>query len=94
MIHTKQYTTDLSLCRHSWRKRVLILLSDTGGGHKASGAALQAALEEQFPGQFECHMVDIWTERGIWPFNGLVGQYQVDLHVRLVAEVAHFRTKE
>jgi len=33
------------------KKRVLILMSDTGGGHRASALALETALEELFPGK-------------------------------------------
>ena len=33
------------------RKRVLFLLSDTGGGHKASAKAIQMALDQLYPGQ-------------------------------------------
>ena len=34
------------------RKRILILMSDTGGGHRASAEALAGALDELFPGAF------------------------------------------
>ena len=43
--------------------RILILMSDTGGGHRASAQALVDAFDAQFPGRFECDVVDIWTER-------------------------------
>jgi hypothetical protein len=33
------------------KKKVLILMSDTGGGHRASAQALEAAFNELFPDQ-------------------------------------------
>lgn len=35
------------------RKKVMILMSDTGGGHRASAKALEDALEELYPGQIK-----------------------------------------
>lgn len=40
-------------------KRILILMSATGGGHKASAEALKAGFEQRFPGQFEVEIVDL-----------------------------------
>ena len=34
-------------------KRILMLISDTGGGHRASAKAIHDALEREYPGQFE-----------------------------------------
>ena len=57
---------------------VQILMSDTGGGHRASAIALQDALETLYPGQFECDIVDIFTEYGpFWPFNDFVQMYKL-----------------
>lgn len=56
---------------------VLILMSDTGGGHRASAQALEAALEELFPGRIEVTMVDIFTEHSRWPYSASVPAYQV-----------------
>lgn len=58
------------------KKKVLILMSDTGGGHRASAIALDQALEELFPGEFEVEVVDIWTNHGSWPFNRFVPSYR------------------
>ncbi|KAJ1495858.1 hypothetical protein T484DRAFT_1760757, partial [Baffinella frigidus] len=44
------------------RKRVLFLLSDTGGGHKASAKAIEMALEELYPGKFLSEICDIYTD--------------------------------
>lgn len=62
--------------RKDSRKRVLMLLSDTGGGHKASAKAIQAALDELYPNQFVCEITDIYTEYGTWPCNTPVPIYQ------------------
>ena len=58
------------------KKRITILMSDTGGGHRASAQALDQALQEQFPGKFECTITDIWTEYGAPPFNTFVPAYR------------------
>jgi Monogalactosyldiacylglycerol (MGDG) synthase len=57
------------------RRKVLILMSDTGGGHRASAQALQAAFDMEYPGCIEVDIVDIWTEHGPWPFNQFVSSY-------------------
>jgi len=58
------------------QKRVLILISDTGGGHRASAQALEAAFEEVRPGEMDVRIVDIWTDYGKWPYNKFVPGYQ------------------
>lgn len=44
------------------RKRILFLFSDTGGGHRSATEAMIEALESEFPGRFETHMVDFFRE--------------------------------
>ena len=56
--------------------RILILMSDTGGGHRASAQALVDALDAQYPGRFACSVVDIWTDHAAWPLNKFVPWYQ------------------
>jgi len=58
------------------QKRVLFLLSDTGGGHKASAKAIKGALDLMYPGKFTCEIEDMWTDHGKWPFNQMVPAYQ------------------
>lgn len=58
------------------QKRVLFLLSDTGGGHKASAKAIKGALDLMYPGKFTCEIEDMWTDHGKWPFNKMVPGYQ------------------
>ncbi|CAN0052001.1 unnamed protein product [Ectocarpus sp. 12 AP-2014] len=55
---------------------MLILMSDTGGGHRASAQALEAALEEMYPGRIAVTMVDIFTEHSRWPYSASVPAYQ------------------
>ncbi len=40
-------------------QKILILMSATGGGHKASAEALKAGFEERFPGRFQIEIVDL-----------------------------------
>lgn len=57
---------------------IQILMSDTGGGHRASANALRDALDVLHPGKFECDIVDIYTDYGpFWPFNGVVAGYKL-----------------
>lgn len=49
--------------------RVLLLISDTGGGHRASADALSAALHDMYSGQVETRIVDFWTEIAGRPFD-------------------------
>lgn len=57
-------------------KRVLLLISDTGGGHRASAQALEDALSELYPGKVECDIVDIWTKHAAWPYTKFVPAYK------------------
>lgn len=56
--------------------RMMILMSDTGGGHRAPAEALAAAIHHQYPGLCEIKIVDIWTDYGVWPFNTFVPGYK------------------
>lgn len=59
------------------RKRILILLSDTGGGHRASAGAIQDALTHLYgTDAIEIIILDIWTDYGRWPFNSFVSVYR------------------
>jgi 1,2-diacylglycerol 3-beta-galactosyltransferase len=56
---------------------VQILMSDTGGGHRASANALRDAFDVLHPGKIHCDIVDIYTDYGpFWPYNEYVGLYQ------------------
>eukprot|EP00288_Rhodomonas_lens_P017092 CAMPEP_0177696814 /NCGR_PEP_ID=MMETSP0484_2-20121128/4180_1 /TAXON_ID=354590 /ORGANISM="Rhodomonas lens, Strain RHODO" /LENGTH=228 /DNA_ID=CAMNT_0019207809 /DNA_START=137 /DNA_END=820 /DNA_ORIENTATION=+ len=62
--------------KNSGKKRILFVMSDTGGGHKASAKAIVGALDELYPGKYECEIKDIWTDEGVFPSNKLVPIYQ------------------
>ncbi|EME28573.1 Monogalactosyldiacylglycerol synthase 1, chloroplastic [Galdieria sulphuraria] len=74
-------TNDWALEEHSFsnnrntKKRVLILMSDTGGGHRASAEALRAAFDDLYPGQLDTMIVDLWTQIVKGPFRNLPKQY-------------------
>jgi hypothetical protein len=57
---------------------VQILMSDTGGGHRASANAIRDAFDVLYPGRFQCDIVDIYTDYGpFWPFNDVVAGYKI-----------------
>jgi hypothetical protein len=57
---------------------IQILMSDTGGGHRASANALRDAFDVLYPGKIECDIVDMYTDYGpFWPFNGVVAGYKM-----------------
>lgn len=55
--------------------RVLILMSDTGGGHRASAEALRAGFDQLYGSKFKVDVVDLWTAHTPWPFNQLPKSY-------------------
>ncbi|KAL1552557.1 Monogalactosyldiacylglycerol synthase 1, chloroplastic [Salvia divinorum] len=56
-------------------KNVLILMSDTGGGHRASAEAIKAAFAEEFGDEYRVFVTDLWTDHTPWPFNQLPKSY-------------------
>ncbi|KAH6836274.1 monogalactosyl diacylglycerol synthase 1 [Perilla frutescens var. hirtella] len=56
-------------------KKVLILMSDTGGGHRASAEAIKAAFAEEYGDDYQVSITDLWTEHTPWPFNQLPRSY-------------------
>ncbi|CAA2985499.1 probable monogalactosyldiacylglycerol synthase, chloroplastic [Olea europaea subsp. europaea] len=56
-------------------KKVLILMSDTGGGHRASAEAIKAAFIEEFGDNYQVFITDLWTDHTPWPFNQLPKSY-------------------
>eukprot|EP00271_Cylindrocystis_brebissonii_P017858 TRINITY_DN482_c0_g1_i1.p1 TRINITY_DN482_c0_g1~~TRINITY_DN482_c0_g1_i1.p1 ORF type:complete len:701 (+),score=161.55 TRINITY_DN482_c0_g1_i1:132-2234(+) len=50
------------------QKRVLILMADTGGGHRASAEAIKQAFELEFGDKYAVTVVDFWKEHFPWPF--------------------------
>lgn len=51
------------------RKNVLILMSDTGGGHRASAEAIKATFELEYGDEYKVNIIDLWKEYTPWPFN-------------------------
>ena len=57
---------------------IQILMSDTGGGHRASANALRDAFDILHPGKIKCDIVDIYTDYGpFWPYNEYVALYKI-----------------
>src|SRR5512137_2662966 len=56
-------------------QRILILMSDTGGGHRASAQALKAGFDELYPDQFQIDIIDLISDRLIWPLNQIPKLY-------------------
>lgn len=57
------------------RFRILVLMSETGGGHRASAQALEAAFEQLYPAKSEITIVDFWTHVAGFPFHNFPRQY-------------------
>ncbi len=51
------------------RRRILILMSDTGGGHRSAAEAIANALEHEFPDQYDVELVDAIARAACWPFH-------------------------
>ncbi|NLX09345.1 MAG: glycosyltransferase [Chloroflexi bacterium] len=51
------------------RKRIVFLMSDTGGGHRAAADAIRAALELRYPGQYLFELVDVYRRYTPFPFT-------------------------
>lgn len=67
-----------SLASDEEKCTIQILMSDTGGGHRASANALRDALDTLHPGKIECDIVDIYTDYGpFWPVNSYVPIYKI-----------------
>lgn len=56
-------------------QRILILMSDTGGGHRASAQALKAGFDELYPDRFTIDIIDFITDYLPWPFNQMPKAY-------------------
>lgn len=67
--NVKRYQPEQSDEEKSRSKRILVLFSDTGGGHRASALSLEAAFKATFGEQVVIKCIDVITERGAWPWN-------------------------
>lgn len=65
-------------------KTVLILMSDTGGGHRASAESIRDAFQLQYGDQYRIIVKDVWKEYTGWPLNDMESQYKFMVkHVQL-----------
>jgi len=56
-------------------KRILILFSDTGGGHRAAAEAIRDALLAQHPNDVKIEMVDVFRHYSPFPFKYMPEMY-------------------
>ncbi|KAJ6741928.1 MONOGALACTOSYLDIACYLGLYCEROL SYNTHASE 3 CHLOROPLASTIC [Salix viminalis] len=65
-------------------KNVLILMSDTGGGHRASAEAIRDAFKLEYGDEYRIIVKDVWKEYTGWPLNDMERQYKFMVkHVQL-----------
>nr|GMD04078.1 monogalactosyldiacylglycerol synthase 2, chloroplastic-like [Ipomoea batatas] len=65
-------------------KNVLILMSDTGGGHRASAEAIRDAFNLEYGDEYNVFVKDVWKEYTGWPLNNMEQQYKFMVkHVQL-----------
>lgn len=57
------------------RKRIVILFSDTGGGHRSGAEAIAAGIDYNFPGKYEIVILDGIKYASIFPFNHMPEWY-------------------
>ncbi len=56
-------------------KKILILMSDTGGGHRASAQALQDGFVQRFGNRIQVTIVDLWMKHTPFPLNRVPKSY-------------------
>jgi 1,2-diacylglycerol 3-beta-galactosyltransferase len=56
-------------------RRVLFLMSDTGGGHRSAAEAIANALLHDFPDRYHVELVDVIERTAIFPFNHVADWY-------------------
>jgi len=56
-------------------RRVLFLMSDTGGGHRSAAEAIADALVHDFPARYHVTLVDVIERTAIFPFNQAADWY-------------------
>lgn len=59
----------------SKKPRIMILMSDTGGGHRASAQALKAGFEHMYGQKYHIDIVDLWSHHTPWPYNEFPKSY-------------------
>ncbi len=63
-------------------KRLLLLFSDTGGGHRSPACAVAQALQDLYDGQVRIELVDALADYAPWPFNRLSSIYPYMLRLK------------
>ncbi|CAB9507850.1 Monogalactosyldiacylglycerol synthase 2, chloroplastic [Seminavis robusta] len=80
-LHSVQSSSSFKLASAAANEDVCtiqILMSDTGGGHRASANALRDAFDVLHPGKIQCDIVDIFTDYGpFWPFTDYPAIYKI-----------------
>lgn len=56
--------------------RILILMSETGGGHRASAEAIRDTFQERYGTQFQVDMIDLWSQHTPPPLNQIPKTYR------------------
>lgn len=56
-------------------KKILILMSDTGGGHRASADAIAEAIAHLYGDEISVRIVDAWRSYVPWPVNRIPDAY-------------------
>ena len=83
-------TTSTRLYAIKEKGTIQILMSDTGGGHRASANALRDAFDELYPGQIEVDIVDIVTDYGsFFPINAFVTLYKIMAEYPILWEITY-----
>ncbi len=57
------------------KKRILFLMSDTGGGHRAAAQAVTEAIHYLYPQCYDIFIEDIWKRYTPWPVNRIPDSY-------------------
>ncbi|MCB0210785.1 MAG: galactosyldiacylglycerol synthase [Anaerolineae bacterium] len=56
-------------------RTILFLMSDTGGGHRASAQAIEEAVHHLYPQRYTIIIEDMWKNHTPWPFNRMPNLY-------------------
>jgi 1,2-diacylglycerol 3-beta-galactosyltransferase len=51
------------------KKRIIFLISDTGGGHRSAATAIVEAANVLYPGRFDCKIIDFLRDYYPFPFR-------------------------
>ncbi|CAG9464454.1 unnamed protein product [Pedinophyceae sp. YPF-701] len=61
--------------RQSGKPRIMMLISDTGGGHRASARAVKEAIESLYGAKYDISIVDLWKKHTPWPYDRMPDSY-------------------